>query len=235
MLKNYQLEFTGKKLLSGDIYQFTFKMPPNESLDFQAGQYLVLKVPKDQSFVSRLYSLASSPRDVNKIELLVEIIPGGLGSIYLDSLEIGQKVDFMGPAGQFIIKNPARKKTFLVTGTGIAPVRSMIFSGIENYILYWGIRTYKDLYLFDEFKNTNIRICLSRENDLNAILSEEDRNYFRLGRVDACLTKETESIGDFDKTNTDYYICGGRTVVESLRLFLLSKDIPKEHIFFEKF
>lgn len=234
MLTTYKTKLTEKKLLVNNVYIFYFDLVEPQELDFIAGQYLMLKVPKDTGFVSRLYSVASSPKARNKLELVVEIIPNGLGSTYLDNLSIGQEVQFTGPGGVFIVNNLLRKKIFLVTGTGIAPVRSMLLDGMDNYELFWGLKTFDGIYLYDEIKAFNPKICLSREKTLD-VVPEADRKYFDLGHVDTCFEKRFGSMGEDELNQIEFYLCGGRSVVESLRVGLLAKNVAKENIHFEKF
>ena len=216
----------------------------------------MLKVPSDKGPVSRLYSIASSNAVKNSFQLIIEIIPGGLASNYLFSLKEKTEVIFQGPAGIFSLKQNNRQKIFLVTGTGIAPVRSMLISNIKDQIskiqikdhkfyLFWGLKFYKDVYLFNELKelsNTvipaeagiHLKVCLSREQNLDMI-PEADKFFFDLGHVDSCYMKQFNDQIIKQLNNFDFYLCGGRQIVESLKQFLLGKNIFKENIYFEKF
>ncbi len=234
MLTTFRTKLTEKKLLVNNVYIYYFDLIEPQQLDFIAGQYLMLKVPKDTGFVSRLYSVASSPTLKNKLELVVEIIPNGLGSTYLDNLSIGQEVQFTGPGGVFVINNSERKKIFMVTGTGIAPVRSMLLSGMNNHELFWGLKTFSEVYLFDEIKKFNPTICLSREKSLD-VIPDENKKYFDLGHVDSCFEKRFGAMSENELNDLEFYLCGGREVVESLRVGLLAKNVARENIHFEKF
>ncbi|MFA6081281.1 MAG: FAD-binding oxidoreductase [Patescibacteria group bacterium] len=230
MLLTYKTVLSKKVQLNSNTYLFHFDLIDPKGLVFKPGQYVILKVPSNKGPVSRLYSIASSDNYKNSFELIVGLIPGGLASNYLYSLKEKTEVIFQGPAGLFSLRDNNRTKIFLVTGTGIAPVRSIINSKFKfqnsNLLIFWGLKNYKDVYLFEEFKKFNIKICLSREESLNMI-PEVDRKYFDLGHINKAVE------GQFD--NSEFYICGGRNVVESLKLFLIAKNIPLENIIFEKF
>jgi len=228
MLLTYKTLLSQKSQLNSNTHLYHFDLLEPKEIVFKAGQYLMLKVPSDKGPVSRLYSIASSAAEKNSFELIIQIIPGGLASNYLSNLKVKDEIIFQGPAGMFGLKENDRPKIFLTTGTGIAPVKSMLESyqlPVSSYSLFWGLKTYKDIYLFDELKEFNLKICLSREQNLNMIL-ENDKKYFELGHVDSYCPL---------LTTADYYLCGGRQIVESLRQFLIAKNIPKENIFFEKF
>ena len=197
----------------------------------------MLKVPSDDGPVSRLYSIASPNTNRNSFELIIRMIPGGLASNYLFSLKENTEVIFQGPAGMFGLRKNEREKIFIVTGTGIAPILSMIKSEYKisnvKYQIFWGLKNYKDVYLFNELKKFNIKICLSREQNLDKV-PEVDRKYFEVGHVNSCFDKLSTS-HQVLITNFDFYLCGGRLIVESLKQFLLAKGIPLENIIFEKF
>lgn len=228
MLTNFRTILSKKVQLTADVYLYHFNLLEPREINFKAGQYLMIKIPTDKGPVSRLYSIASSAAEKNNFELIIQIIPGGLASNYLSALKVQDKVVFQGPAGVFGLKENNGPKIFLTTGTGIAPVKSMLESyqlPVSSYQLFWGMKTYKDVYLFDKLKEFNPKICLSREQNLD-IIPENDKKYFELGHVDSYSPL---------LTTADYYLCGGRQIVESLRQFLVAKNVPQENIYFEKF
>ncbi|MEK7096681.1 MAG: FAD-binding oxidoreductase [Patescibacteria group bacterium] len=245
MLNTYKTILAKKTQLNSNTYLYNFDLLEPKEIIFKPGQYVMLKVPSVRGPVSRLYSISSSNTIKNSFELIIGIIPGGLASNYLFSLKENIEAIFQGPAGLFGLKENDRPKIFLVTGTGIAPVRSMINSEfrIKNseFFLFWGMKNYKDAYLLDELKNYELRIanfkfkiCLSREQNLNMI-PEIDKKYFLLGHVDQCMEKQFNNETVKQWNNFDFYLCGGRLIVESLKQFLLSKNVPLENIIFEKF
>lgn len=231
MFITYKTALSDKKYLADNIYLFTFKLVDPPEMNFIPGQYLMLNVPKGNGFVVRLYSIASPPLVKNAFELIVEIIPQGLGSTLLNNLKIGDEALFQGPEGAFTIKKMERQKIFWVTGTGIAPIRAMLKAGATDYRLFWGLKTYKDLYLFDELKQFNPKICLSREGTLDNIPAA-DRQYFDLGHVDDCTS---HTLTDKELMDYEFYLCGGKATVESLKQKLLAKNILQENIHIERF
>src|SRR5690606_27593483 len=137
-----------------------------------------------------LYSISSSPTDNKHFDMIIELVEGGLGSEYLRSLKIGDRVSFRGPIGFFVLKGLTSSMCFVATGTGIAPIWSMLQTLPDNYShkikLIWGMRYKRDLYLENELKsiknridNFEVKFCLSREED---DVIKSDSNYFK-GRV----------------------------------------------------
>ena len=128
MLGNIKGTFLSKKVLSEDVYEFTFQCSDPQTYDFLPGQYLILIFSKDGKIIRKFYSISSSNKIKDKIEFVVKIIENGLGSSYLMNLKEGDNVEFQGPAGLFYLKQDKNLKIFVATGTGIAPMISMIKS-----------------------------------------------------------------------------------------------------------
>lgn len=244
MLITYKTILSHKSQLNSNTYLYHFDLLEPKEIVFKPGQYVILKVPSEKGPVSRLYSIASSNNNKNSFELIIELIPGGLASNYLFSLKEKTEVIFQGPAGKFELRKNDRTKIFMVTGTGIAPIRSMLISNIKNqkFILFWGLKYYQDVYLLNELKQWSnetmkqfsFKIYLSREENLNMI-PEADRKFFELGHVDSCFMKQSNNETMKQLNEFEFYLCGGRLFVESLKQFLLNKNVLGENIVFEKF
>lgn len=237
MVKDFSAKLVSKENLAGNVWGFRFEVI-DETLEFAPGQYLLLKI--DGQY--RQYSISSSNVDTQHFDLIVEFFEGGLASTYLDNLQIGETAEFKGPAGIFVFKDTGRKKIFLVTGTGIAPVKSMIDSyletgGTDELNLFFGLKTRSDMYLLDHFSelkaqhaNLSCDICLSREENLDGL----DENVCSIGRVnqvcDVFIEESGTSYADYD-----FYLCGSQQIVESLKEFVLGKGVPAEQVYFENF
>ncbi|KXK10317.1 MAG: Terephthalate 1,2-dioxygenase, reductase component 1 [Microgenomates bacterium OLB23] len=247
MVQDYEATLTKKTEVAPEIWYYQFDIPEGQSLDFVAGQYMLLNINNNY----RQYSIASADTIHNSFDLLVETIPGGLGSNYLMNLPIGNKAQFKGPAGVFVLKNTPRDKIFLATGTGVAPIKSMIESyfGREQHnaslTLFFGLKNRDGVYLYDAFKdiaerhpNFNFRICLSREENLAGL----DEVCYGVGRVnshlevfldrhkDAAVKPKNEIMNAYE-----YYICGSKTTVDSLKEFALTMGVLPENVAFERF
>ena len=243
MLISYQTYLIKKTNLSGNVYLFEFFLVKPKEINFLAGQYLILSIPFKDGNISRLYSISSSPWQKNSFELVVELIKDGIGSDYLKSLKINDKVFFKGPAGVFTIRENKKRKVFFATGTGIAPIRSMIYKILNSKdqipeYLFWGLRKKEDVYFLEEFKkiakedkNFKFKICLSKEENLDVV----DNKFFSLGHVDYVFERDLYSKIKNSLNDFEFYLCGGRVVVESLIHFLQQKSISLTNIFFEKF
>lgn len=201
-----------------------------EILPFQAGQFVSVEF-KDK--LARAYSIASTPSEKN-IELIIRIVAGGSGSTILDAAKVGDEFKFKGPFGHFVLSdNKNANLIFCGTGTGIAPLRSMIL--MENKMvpprkmkLFYGGRDQADIAYLEELETWNkdlkIRLGLSREEDKT-----------KLGKYgEPCrITKFIEE-NDFDN-NSEFYICGNGAMVKSTVEILSEKGVEKSRIFMERF
>jgi NAD(P)H-flavin reductase len=81
------------------------------------------------------YSVASSP-DLARRERLVELLIGmdanGRFAPHLADLAVGNRVTLKGPFGRFSLPTPLRPRRllFIAGGTGIAPLRSMMYAAL---------------------------------------------------------------------------------------------------------
>lgn len=232
-------------MLTSDVYFLEFKLDKPKEFSFIPGQYMIMMVPREnQEFARRLYSIVSTPEQKAEFSLLIKTVPNGVASTYIQQLSVGNTVQFQGPAGFFSLKPTSREKIFLVTGCGLAPIRSMILSYIENisanFRLFWGIPHFEDVYFLDELRKLQLEyphfsftICLSREENLDKI-PEEDRQFFTLGHIDTGFEQRVAQT-KLNINEAEYYLCGNRNVTDSLKEYLGEKQIPKEQVYFEKF
>ena len=96
-------------------------------LDFRPGQFISCQLPVGDKTLIRPYSIASSPEEPRRLEILLNLVPGGPGSHYLFGLPLGATVRLTGPWGSFFLERaPEAETVFLADGTGIAPIRPML-------------------------------------------------------------------------------------------------------------
>jgi ferredoxin-NADP reductase len=99
------------------------------SFDHEAGQYIGIGVEIDGRFHWRSYSLSSAPvHGKGTITITVRAMPEGFLSDHLvRGLPPGTIVRLDAPTGEFTLPDPPPEKMlFLVAGSGITPVMSML-------------------------------------------------------------------------------------------------------------
>lgn len=114
------------------------------SFDFAAGQYLSIRYGDR----TRAYSIASSPTR-EETELCIRRVPDGrLSPRLCDDLSVGDRLAIRGPNGHLLLEDSSRRDmAFLATGTGVAPMKSMIdYTFEKGRDEYRG--TTRDVWLF---------------------------------------------------------------------------------------
>lgn len=227
-----------RRQLTHDVYEFEFHVDSPEDFNFEAGQFMTIDVPNTEKVVKRAYSIASKPALLPRIDLCIKMIPEGLGSTYLMSLNEGDTVTAQGPFGIFVMKDDYEENfLFVGTGTGIAPLKSMLefmeTKGMKNpSSVLFGVRHEKDLFYGDFFKdceNTHTDFCHT-----STLSRPEDSWEGDTGRVTAHLTAMCDD-GEIEPENTRVFICGIGVMIEEVAKMCEEHGIPKDRIHHEKF
>ncbi|RKX43924.1 MAG: oxidoreductase [Verrucomicrobia bacterium] len=178
--------------------------------DFLPGQAIKLGV--DTETPPRIYSICSGAKD-DELCVLFNVKEDGFLTPKLAELKVGDAVYASAPYGTFLGTDAAA--WWIATGTGIAPFRSMLRSGMgKNKVLIHGVRFLNQFYFEEEVAERlgkNYHRCCSAES-APGIYS---------GRVTAFLAEQ-----DSLPTDQRYYICGQATMAVETRDLLIEKGIP---------
>lgn len=229
--QKYTATITSKDLVAKNVYISTLTLPEGVTMPFEAGQNIMLDIAPD---VKRTMSIASPPSDPHNILLCYDVSPMGPGSRWMLGTKISDAIAFFGPLGVFRMdKGSRRRKVFVATGSGIAPFRAMILDylssgGTDPVTLYWGLRHEEDIYWMDEWNALgqtypSFRFVLT--------LSQPSDSWQGVqGRVTAHVTQEEK-----DLMKSDFYLCGGKAMVEEIRGQLRAGGVPEAQIKTELF
>lgn len=248
MVYTFETKLVEKIEITPAIYHLRFRVTNGQELRFVAGQYVMIKLQDNTgALVPRMFSIASSQQETNMFDLMVKIEPHGLASTYFLQMSVDETAVFQGPFGVFTVRDYETDMVFVCTGTGFAPIKSMLHDILDqkkcskNVTVLWGIPTFKDFCYTKQIEkwvqenpNLTFRFCVSQEVELSHCPLEM-KNIVSLGRTTQYLDK-LFTAAPYHPTNfPTYYLCGAREVVESLRTYLAEKNIPKENIVFEKY
>ncbi len=230
------------KELTPDVKHFELTL--ENEINFKAGQFINLSFEHEGELVRKPYSIASHPLDPKKIELCIKLVPQGKLTPKLWEKKEGEEVEIMGPLGLFnldkvrIIEETDQLTSdikpqiiFIGTGTGIAPLRSMIKDIIAKeeefeMKLLFGVR-YEGHHCYDEeFKNLEI---LSPNFKYIPVTSKPTETWEgRQGHVQ-------QNLDMIEPDNTQVYICGLPIMVEETTKKLLEKVFSPKQIHHEKY
>ena len=191
---------------------FVMRIP--RCANFAPGQ--VIAVTTTKSIPPRLFSLCSGIDDPYW-EILFNIKHDGVLSPKLAHIKSGDPLHVSQPFGTFI--DTANPSWWIAAGTGIAPFRAMLRSGLgPNKRLLHGARRAHGFYFASEFQpiltSRYIRCC-----------SQEALTECYNGRLTKWL-QEQPSV----PTDIAYLLCGSAEMVVQIRDILLAKGVLFENI-----
>ena len=197
---------------------------------FRAGQYVSLKLPLDGSFVSRSYSLCTSPKEAldGKYAITIRSNPGGfVADRLLAELKVGDPVISSGPQGFFYYEKLRDEKHVvgLAGGSGITPFLSLasaIRDGIEDFdlTLLYGSRDEANI-LFREELDAIAAECPKFR--VIHVLSEEKKEGFESGFITADMIRKVVPEGKAFSV----YLCGPEAMYQFLAPEIKKLDLPE--------
>ncbi len=215
--------------------RFFFKVNHLPQFEFKAGQFVMIDLPIDSKITYRSYSIASAPTTTNEFELLIVLNPPGKGTPYLwENIVVGSIVKVAGPIGKFTLPDEIdREICFLCTGTGIAPLRSMLHDIANKNKLHYpvkiifGSRKKEDLLYYDEMTQLAKQY---NQFEFIPVLSRETADTWpgKTGYVHEVY----ENIYA-DKRPCYFYICGWSAMIKEARERLVNLGYTKNDIKFE--
>jgi len=239
--KIYSARLLESQVLSDQTKHLVFEVENEGCFDFTPGQFVSMMAPKEGKTITRAYSIASAPRN-NQIDICLNRVENGFFSNLLCDLNEGACLDFHGPHGLFVLRNPLRDSFFIATGTGIAPMRSFLQHlyadpsrvGDCHIWLVYGTRYTKDIYYRDQFEelarkhpNFHYTITISRPEDT----WQGERGYVQEHVKRILLSRPPEL-----RNQMDAYICGLNDMVSAIRKLLTEEfGWDKKSIIFERY
>jgi Na+-transporting NADH:ubiquinone oxidoreductase subunit F len=238
-VKEFHTEVASIVDLTYDIKQVTLRLIEPEEISYRAGSYIQFEVPEYEltsEKVYRAYSMASQPSRKNEVELEVRLVPNGICTTYIfEHLHEGDEVTINGPYGEFFLRDTKSDIVFIAGGSGMAPIKSMLYNMVENGIsrktsYYFGARAVRDLFLVEEMRELEGKLP---DFQFVPALSEplpEDNWEGETGLITDVLDRHVEKIED-----TEAYLCGSPGMIDAAVAVLTKKGLPEEKIYFDKF
>lgn len=218
------------EFVANDVIKLILRLPPNANFNFISGQYInIIK-----GNLSRSYSIANSANVKNQLEFYIKNYKNGQMSHYLfQEAKINDLLRFEGPLGSFFLRDSSKKTIiFLATGTGVAPVKSILDQlessdqvGIrnKNYWVFVGARYEKDLFWSPKYNNVKINYIptLSRSNgDWKG----------EKGYVQDIVLKQNINL-----KNAQVYACGSNQMIESAKKLLTANALNENEFYSDAF
>ena len=217
------LRLVDSRWLTPSVRHFVFERSDGEAIAFLPGQFVRVRVRDGEVPEFRSYSIANpndaGRSDARRIELVVSLVEGGVGSAYMRALAQGDEIQATAPNGRFCLlpEDEAKRYVLLGTGTGVAPYRGMLpqlealaARGVQTLLLL-GNRTPAEQLYADEFRAAaaripgfTLRFCHSR--GLPEVPTEHDVHAYV---QDALAAFALDPEGDIA------YLCGNPNMVDA--------------------
>jgi CDP-4-dehydro-6-deoxyglucose reductase, E3 len=216
------------ELLSKDVMQVRLRLPPASNFVFLEGQFIDIIAPNS---IRRSYSIASISSN-NEIMVLIKRVENGVFSNYwFSEAKSNSLLRIEGPKGTFFLRDKSKPLVFLATGTGIAPIISILdgldsdpdFNQIENISLFWGNRVQQDFVWSPNFKKINV--------DFYPIVSKDDDDWSgEIGYVQDIALRVLGNIKD-----VNVYACGASVMIDCAKSNFIRSGLNEKDFYSDKF
>lgn len=223
--KIYPSKINEIKKLTEEVVKITLRLPPNISFNFNAGQYVNLI----KNGISRSYSIANFSE--KSIEFFIKNYHGGeMSNYWFNHAKINDLIRLEGPIGTFFIReSTVNNIIFIGTGTGVAPLKSILDSLdknkeiLKNKTIWFfnGARYKEDLFWHPKNNNVNYIPVLSRE--------VEGFNGFKGYVQDAVLDQK------IDLQDAQVYACGSAEMINSAKELFVKNKLKESQFFSDAF
>lgn len=215
-----------------DVTVLTLRFPIGLRAPFRAGQYLQVVMEDGER---RNFSMANAARDNDGAELHIRHVPGGKFSEgIVPKLSAGDALQVEIPYGDFYLRAPVRPVILLASGTGFAPIKSIIGSAIQAghqrpMHLYWGGRKPEDIYLAELPARWARRYSWF---SFTPVVSEPSAAWQgRTGLVHDAVREDHP-----DLAATDVYACGNPLMINAAQHdFTAGHGLPEAQFFADAF
>ena len=202
---------------------------------FKAGQYISLKMFVDDAYVTRAYSLSSSPKmALKEYQITIKRVENGLVSnLMLDEIKVGDGLTISKPMGEFGYNKIRDEKNVIAIagGSGITPFMAMaraIWDGVEDFNLtvFYSVKTEEDIIFKKEIEEFNKK---SKKVKFVITLTREEKEGYLNGHLNKMM------IEPYIKEFNTVFMCGPKAIYKTMNEILSEFNIPKKAVHYENF
>ncbi|MBX3020962.1 MAG: ferredoxin--NADP reductase [Bdellovibrionales bacterium] len=229
---------------TADAVSLVLEIPEalKKQFHYQAGQFVTFFMDINGEQLNRSYSLSTSPLTDKEFKVTVKKVHGGRGSTYLcERVKEGDVLMTAPPAGNFFRPSLEAKGVHYVliaAGSGITPVFSILktvlsASTLNHVTLMYCNRTEESIIYRKEIDEW-ARNHPSRLDVVHSLTKPTDGWTGHTGRLDKNLIGEILEMPVPGKMR-EYYLCGPKEFMSTVRHALMENGVAKEHIREEDF
>ena len=216
------------ELLSEDIMQVKLRVPPSSNFVFLEGQFIDIIGPNS---IRRSYSIASISSNKEIILLIKRVKNGEFSNYWFNKAKSNDLLRIEGPKGTFFLRDRAKPLVFLATGTGIAPIISILdrldsdpdFNQTEGISLFWGNRVQQDFVWKSNFKKINV--------DFHPIISRKEDDWKgEIGHVQDVALRISDNA-----RKINVYACGATEMINSAKASFVKSGLSENDFYSDAF
>ena len=202
-----------------------------EPVPYLPGQYMNVVLPDGST---RSFSMANA-NGGRRLEFHVKRVPGGrFTELALQQARPGERLQLQLPLGSFCLRRQDYRPLLMVaTGTGIAPIRAILESLLDDadcppVWLYWGMRSQDDLWLAEELESWRERLY---EFEFVPVLSRAGTEWQgRRGHVQEAVAQDFDDLSEHA-----IYLCGAPEMVRQAKDIFLARGASAAHLYADSF
>eukprot|EP00455_Lapot_gusevi_P049482 TRINITY_DN7025_c0_g1_i3.p1 TRINITY_DN7025_c0_g1~~TRINITY_DN7025_c0_g1_i3.p1 ORF type:complete len:319 (-),score=46.21 TRINITY_DN7025_c0_g1_i3:80-952(-) len=132
--KTHSFELVSKTEVNHNVRIFRFALPSSgHRLGLPTGKHIIAVANIQGQTVSRPYTPITTDSNLGYFDLLVKVYDQGKMSQHMNSMKLGDKLQFKGPAGQFSYRpNMVTHIGMVCGGTGLTPMYQVAQAVLEN-------------------------------------------------------------------------------------------------------
>ncbi len=243
-VKQFHATVLSIKDVTYDIKEVLFDLN-GETVEFEAGKYVQLVIPpydKIKGTTQRAYSMSSRPSDKTHIEVLVRLVPGGIATTYVhEHLKVGEKMDLIGPFGEFGRTRENSVMLCIAGGSGMAPFKSMLYDMLESgerdreVWYFFGARSTRDMFYLDEMRDLETKLPNFHFVPALSEPQEGDGWAGPTGLITDVLDTYLKTHIDAVGKKLEGYLCGSPGMIDACNRVMNENGIIQDNVYYDKF
>jgi ring-1,2-phenylacetyl-CoA epoxidase subunit PaaE len=242
MLKFHQLTIKSiQKEPNAVIWTLSIPESLSREFSYQPGQHVTFKSTINGEELRRSYSICSSSKRHNEIDVLIKAVEDGrFSQAAMHQYKAGDQIETLPPSGHFVVK-PEEQSCYVgfAAGSGITPVMGMIYAVLEQtntgqFVLFYGNSKTSDVLLHNQI--AHLKDLYPTRFSVHYFLSRQkvDSPIYQ-GRFDQDKVKLIGNNILQEIDIKDYFVCGPGPMIDVVCDALAQNGVPTKHIHNERF
>ncbi len=239
------LKVKKKTLETPSSFSFELEVPEKLKNDFQysAGQFVTIFMKVNNEWISRSYSLCTSPSFDPHFQITVKRVKGGRGSNWLaDQVSEGDTLDVTFPQGTFFQQLPNKENNFyflFAAGSGITPIFSIAKEVLKTepsaqVFLFYSNRNEKEV-IYKNLLEKMLKDFKERFHLTYMFSKPETSRLTLVGRCSALMAKNFVIENSEMAGERQAYMCGPEGFMNEVEKGMKEAGLKNENIRKESF